>query len=113
MEVVQDAVKDRRQQQTAADQQEKPAVNRIEGGENFGLGVLQAADRPHPAQNHRGIEEGIKPAHAFSEVVAKNAQQQGENGGNQGDRAMPPQALAERLNGQNGMMFFLVHVGAA
>ena len=76
-----------REKNAGARDEDDPAEEGVEGGEDFGGGIREvgAVNGAFAAHEHGGFEKGIEPAEAADEPVAKNAEGQGEGDEGQGD----------------------------
>ena len=89
MKLVQETEHDRGHD-NADDRNERQSTEQgVTTGEQFaGIG-LQSDRRPHPGQNHRGVEEGVNPGQLLQEVIANhaNAKTNGDDGQSQAKAA--------------------------
>src|SRR5882672_1319562 len=76
MEPVQEAMDQRREEDTRAPEQDDAAVERIEGLEPLAVRARDRIHRTHAAENHRGVDERIEPAKLAQEVIAGDAHRQ-------------------------------------
>ena len=78
MELVQQPVDQRRKNQADDREENQPGEKRVEAGEDFAGSGGQRRDRPHAAEDHRGIEKGVDPAETFELVVTGHADKKGD-----------------------------------
>lgn len=50
---------------------DQAAEKRIGRGKKFSRHGLQLADRPHPTENHGGVQNGVHPWNIFQEMIAQ------------------------------------------
>ena len=76
-----------REKNSGARDEDDPAEEGVEGGEDFGGGIREvgAVDGAFAAHQHGGFEKGIEPGQSTDEPVAENAEGQGEGDEGQGD----------------------------
>jgi hypothetical protein len=71
MEFVQEAMKERRKDDTNARNESDPAEERVTPGKGLAAAGLNGRERPHARQDHRGVREGIQPG-KFLEVMVSS-----------------------------------------
>ena len=76
MELVEEAVHQRSQKDGHRGDENHSAEQGVERGEQFPGDGVKFAHRPHSAQDHRRVQEGVQPGKPFAKVVSDNAQQQ-------------------------------------
>ena len=96
MKEVQKAVEDRGNEDAHGNHHDQPAVEGITAGEELAGPGVQFAHRPHAAQDHGGIDEGIQPGHALKLPIAQDADEQGDRRQTEGHRPIFNQALDEQ-----------------
>ena len=76
-----------REKNAGARDEDDPAEEGVEGGEDFGGGIREvgAVDGAFAAHQHGGFEKGIEPGQSTDEPIAENAEGQGEGDEGQGD----------------------------
>jgi hypothetical protein len=67
---------DGRKHQTGNGDHRQAAVKRIDPGEQLAASSFRIVQWPHSSQQHRRIEEGIKPVQVLEPVVADHSGQQ-------------------------------------
>ena len=67
-----ETVEDRGDQEAEDRQEDYARKDRIEAGEDLGRLCRQQVDRPHSADNHRRIEEGVDPRLPGDPMIAAN-----------------------------------------
>ncbi len=73
VEMMQHAMEDRRHQDRGDRDDDEAGVEGVEAGEELaGLG-LRRIDRPHAAEQHGGIEEGVDPVQLLEEVIPRHS----------------------------------------
>jgi len=77
VQLVHDAMHKRRQHQRGGTDEEQPGEQGIGGGEQLSGVVRDRIDRPHAAEDHGGVQEGVDPRQATEVMVAKHADSQG------------------------------------
>ena len=73
VELVQEAVQDRREYQRGRDDKDETGIERIDSGKQLSAVRLWRVDWPHSTQEHRGVEKGISPRKTFKEYIAPYA----------------------------------------
>jgi len=73
MEFVQEAMKNRGEDNADARDESDPAKERVTTGEKFAARCLNGRERAHARQNHRGVREGIQPRKFLEVVVSSHA----------------------------------------
>jgi hypothetical protein len=73
MKLVQEAVNRRRHEHADCDEKYDAREEGIERSEEFSTGCMEHIDWPHPAENHRGVQESIQPRHMLERAVAEYA----------------------------------------
>lgn len=84
VEPVKEAMDYRSEKDTRHNEEEDAGEERIERGEQLAPGGPQNVHRPHPAENHRGIEQGVDPRQPLDSMVAQDAEH--ECGDEDGER---------------------------
>ena len=65
-----------RQDDARGRDQGEAAVQGVRAGEQLAAGGLERGQRAHAGEDHRGVGEGVDPAHAFEVSIAENASHQ-------------------------------------
>ncbi len=80
MQAVEDPVDDRSQENPAPDDEDQTAKKCVKGGEELSgrTGEVGAINRPLPAHQHGGFQQGIQPGEATDPPIAQDADGQGE-----------------------------------
>lgn len=65
------------EQDAGRDQEGNAAVESVEGGEELPALRSHGVHGAHPAQDHRGVQEGDDPGEPLEEVVPKDTQPKG------------------------------------
>lgn len=76
MEAMQETVKYRRKQDAADGHENEPAEQGIAGGKQLSRLGVQFVHRPHAAQDHGRVEEGVDPGQAFGDVITEDPHRQ-------------------------------------
>src|SRR5665213_4314739 len=76
MKFMQKPVDGGRENQPDQNDKSQPAEESITARKNFPALSMQFGHRTHPGQNHRRIDEGVRPAHFLETVVAEHARSQ-------------------------------------
>ena len=88
MEVMQEAVKDRCDQQRSAGQKNDTAEQCVRGFKKFPADGLDRIHRPHTCENHRGVHQRIAPAETRTEMISQDPEAQrsdDDEGGQKGE----------------------------
>jgi len=72
-------------------------IESIERGKQLARHTCDLVDRTHPPQNHRGVHEGVNPCEPSQEVVAENANSEGDAYDAEGKQDMGDDAREEEL----------------
>jgi hypothetical protein len=86
MEFVAEAMNHGRQQNGNRGDENHPATQGIERGEQFSPDRVEFAYRPHSGQDHCRVQEGVQPGKPRTKVVAKNTQPEGNFNVAEGER---------------------------
>jgi hypothetical protein len=73
---VQKAVDCRGKQDAQADQKNQPGKQRVKRGEYLPGGGVKGIDRPHPSEDHGGIDQSVNPWEIFKHVIPDHADRQ-------------------------------------
>lgn len=91
MELVQEAVQHRREQDPHARDERQPAEQGVAAGKNLPRVRLPLRHRPHARQDHRRIFKRIQPRQPVKMVIAQNADAQRETNNAGCQREVPRQ----------------------
>src|ERR1051325_8724693 len=99
MKSVEEAMEDRRENNAGGDEGDEAGIERVEGGEDLSRNRLHRIDRPHAAEDHRGVQQCVDPGKMFQKMIAENAD--GERTGDKAHRrarvaAQPAEKLRAR-----------------
>jgi hypothetical protein len=76
VQFVQEAVDDRGHENAGDHQEQYARKQGVERSEKFSAGRGQRIDRPHAAQDHGGVKQGIDPGQPFQDVISQDANPQ-------------------------------------
>lgn len=77
MKLVQHAMKDGRQYQAGSKDEHQPRIQRVESGKGLPGIRSWCIHRPHAAEQHGAVQEGIDPRQIFIVMVTNHAEQEG------------------------------------
>ncbi len=78
MELMEQAMSKRGQENAGEPDKEQAGEKGIEGCEQLALRGLQWVDGPHAAKDHGRIEKRVDPTEAFRKVIASNSHKEGD-----------------------------------
>src|SRR5512140_3099819 len=77
MKFVEEPMDDGGEEDPGHHDEHQPAEERVGGGEQFPRRRAQLRDRPHPPEDHRGVEDRVHPREPFDPMVPGHPQKQG------------------------------------
>src|SRR5512141_11134 len=87
----------------------QPAEERVGGGEQLSRCRAQLCDRPHPPEDHRGVEDRVHPRDPLDPMVPGHSQKQGGENRGGGQSPAPGDSAEIRLPGNQRLMVVFVH----
>ena len=80
MELVQETMVDRREDDANAGDKSDSAKQRIAAGEKFASGGLNWSERAHAGEDHRGVRKRVEPRQLFEIMISNHANaERGQN----------------------------------
>jgi hypothetical protein len=107
MELVQQAMADRGEQDACRDQHDQATVKRVEAREEFATEGQGRVHGTHAAQKHGCIEESINPIEPFQKTIPTHTSEQRKCDGREGEHAAVTEAKQKVGGGQQGLSMVL------
>lgn len=70
MELMQEPMVHRREEDRGKGEKRDTAEKRVERGKQFPGICIQVIDRPHPGEDHRGVQKGIDPMEVSQKMIS-------------------------------------------
>ena len=109
MELVQEPVDHRRDQNRHRTEKSDAAEESVCGSEDLGGVRLHLVDRTHPRQDHRSVEQGVDPREASNPVIAERSERQRSSDEHKCQNQAARQTPVELAFRQQGLASMLKH----
>src|SRR5512141_1048790 len=110
VEFVEETMDDGGEEEPGHHDEHQPAEERVGGGEQLSRRRVQLRDRPHPPEDHRGVEDRVHPRDPLDPMVPGHSQKQGGEDRGEGHSPAPGDPAKEHLRGNQRFMAALVHI---